>query len=276
MYKGILTTAPALAIYAVLHVLLRAPVSQAILMLPLLFLFQTAMNLGFALLFSTLTVYFKDMSNLMTYILRILTFATPVVYPVATLPAERPAAAHLEPAVPALLGVSGRHHGPDAFERADPRVHVLVRIAGGGRGLVVPPLRACVCSLCLTRATDTHLQSRWITSPRRISVRGTQPRGPVGPACPRHPRPRRGARGTGVARRLVHRPEGLGARRHRAQRCRQVDAAANGVRHPRAEAKGRVVVHGRISPLLSVGLGMHPSSPAGRTSGSGGWRSGTG
>jgi ABC-type polysaccharide/polyol phosphate export permease len=31
-------------------------------------------------------VYFKDMSNLMTYILRILTFATPVVYPVATLP----------------------------------------------------------------------------------------------------------------------------------------------------------------------------------------------
>jgi teichoic acid transport system permease protein len=86
VYKGILTTAPALAIYAVLHLVLRAPISQAILVLPLLFLFQTAMNLGFALLFSTLTVYFKDMSNLMTYILRILTFATPVVYPVATLP----------------------------------------------------------------------------------------------------------------------------------------------------------------------------------------------
>jgi teichoic acid transport system permease protein len=86
VYKGILTTAPALAIYAVLHLVLRAPISQAILVLPLLFLFQTAMNLGFALLFSTLTVYFKDVSNLLNYILRILTFATPVVYPVATLP----------------------------------------------------------------------------------------------------------------------------------------------------------------------------------------------
>jgi len=85
VYKGILLTAPALAIYAVLHLVMRAPVTQALLVLPLLFLFQSAMNLGLALLFSTLTVYFKDVSNLLNYILRILTFATPVVYPVATL-----------------------------------------------------------------------------------------------------------------------------------------------------------------------------------------------
>jgi len=85
VYKGALETAPALAIYAVLHLLFRAPVTQAVLLIPLLLLFQTAMNLGFAMLFSTLTVYFKDMSNLLNYILRILTFATPVVYPVATL-----------------------------------------------------------------------------------------------------------------------------------------------------------------------------------------------
>jgi ABC-type polysaccharide/polyol phosphate export permease len=85
VYKGFLTTAPALAIYAVLHLALRAPITQAILMLPLLLVFQTAMNLGFAFMFSTLTVFFKDVSNLLAYILRILTFATPVVYPVATL-----------------------------------------------------------------------------------------------------------------------------------------------------------------------------------------------
>jgi ABC-type polysaccharide/polyol phosphate export permease len=85
VYKGLLETLPALAIYAVLHVLFRAPISQAILLLPLLLLFQTAMNLGFAFMFSTLTVFFKDVSNLLAYILRILTFATPVVYPVATL-----------------------------------------------------------------------------------------------------------------------------------------------------------------------------------------------
>jgi len=85
VYKGLLCTWPALAIYAVIHVLLRAPVSQALLVLPLLLVFQSAMNVGFAMLFSTWTTYFKDASNLLNYILRILTFATPVVYPVSTL-----------------------------------------------------------------------------------------------------------------------------------------------------------------------------------------------
>ena len=52
----------------------------------LLLVLQTGMNLGVALLFSTATVFNKDVSNLLNYILRILTFATPVVYPVSTLP----------------------------------------------------------------------------------------------------------------------------------------------------------------------------------------------
>jgi teichoic acid transport system permease protein len=86
VYKGLLETWPALAIYAVIHLALRAPISSALLLLPLLIAIQAVMNLGFALIFSTLTVFFKDMSNLLNYILRVLTFATPVVYPVATLP----------------------------------------------------------------------------------------------------------------------------------------------------------------------------------------------
>jgi ABC-2 type transport system permease protein len=52
---------------------------------PFLLLIQTVMNLGAALLLSTATVLFKDMSNMLNYIVRLLTFATPVVYPVATL-----------------------------------------------------------------------------------------------------------------------------------------------------------------------------------------------
>ena len=85
VYKGLLATWPALAIYAVIHLALGAPVTQALLALPLLLVLQSAMNLGFALLFSTLTLYVKDMNNLLNYILRVLTFATPVVYPVSTL-----------------------------------------------------------------------------------------------------------------------------------------------------------------------------------------------
>jgi teichoic acid transport system permease protein len=85
VYKGLLATLPALALYAVLFIVLRAPITQGLLLLPLLLLLQAGMNLGLALMFSTLTVFFKDMSNLLNYIVRVLTFATPVIYPVASL-----------------------------------------------------------------------------------------------------------------------------------------------------------------------------------------------
>jgi ABC-type polysaccharide/polyol phosphate export permease len=85
VYKGFLLTMPALAVYLTLHLAVRAPITQAVLLLPLLLFIQTVMNLGLALLFSTATVYFKDMSNFLNYIVRLLTFATPVVYPVAML-----------------------------------------------------------------------------------------------------------------------------------------------------------------------------------------------
>ena len=85
IYKGFLATLPAFAVYAVVHLIARAPITQAILILPLLLVIQTVANLGLALLFSTATAYFKDVSNLLNYVLRMLTFATPVVYPVSTL-----------------------------------------------------------------------------------------------------------------------------------------------------------------------------------------------
>lgn len=85
VYKGFLSTLPALAVYGVIHLLARAPVTQAMLLLPLLLVIQATANLGLALLFATATAYFKDVSNLLNYILRMLTFATPVIYPVSTL-----------------------------------------------------------------------------------------------------------------------------------------------------------------------------------------------
>lgn len=85
VYKGFLATLPALALFAVFHVVVGGPVSQAIMVVPLLLLIQTAINLGLALLFSTATAYFKDVTNILKYFLRLLTFATPVVYPVSLL-----------------------------------------------------------------------------------------------------------------------------------------------------------------------------------------------
>lgn len=86
VYKGFLSTLPALTVYGFLHLLLRAPITEAIFVLPLLLLIQSVLNLGLAFLFSTATAYFKDVSTMVNYVVRLLTFATPVVYPVSTLP----------------------------------------------------------------------------------------------------------------------------------------------------------------------------------------------
>lgn len=85
VYKGLLSTLPALALYVVIHQVAGAPTTAAVFMVPLLLLLQTAINLGLALLLSTATVFFKDVANLMSYVIRVLMFATPVIYPVSML-----------------------------------------------------------------------------------------------------------------------------------------------------------------------------------------------
>jgi teichoic acid transport system permease protein len=84
VYKGLLSTLPALALYAIIHLVVGAPITQALLLLPMLLLIQGTINLGLALLFSTVTAYSQDISNVLSYLLRLLTFATPVVWPVST------------------------------------------------------------------------------------------------------------------------------------------------------------------------------------------------
>jgi teichoic acid transport system permease protein len=85
VYKGLLETMPALGVYALLHVVLGAPIGQGVFLLPLLFLIQTAMNFGLALLLAPAVVIVRDMANLLTYILRLLTFMTPIIWPVDAL-----------------------------------------------------------------------------------------------------------------------------------------------------------------------------------------------
>ncbi len=85
VYKGFLATLPALALYSILFVVFGAPITTALLVLPLLLLIQTVLNLGFALLLCTATAFFTDVANLVPYLLRVLMFATPVIYPVSML-----------------------------------------------------------------------------------------------------------------------------------------------------------------------------------------------
>lgn len=86
VYKGLLDLGPYMAVYAVIHVLIGAPIGIGLLALPFLIVIQLAISSGLALIFATLTVFIRDMSNFLDYIMRILFFTTPILYPVSFLP----------------------------------------------------------------------------------------------------------------------------------------------------------------------------------------------
>ena len=86
VYKGLLELAPAGAVYLVIHIAVGQPIGSGVAFLPTLLVLQTALNLGLALLFAALTVYMRDVTQLLGYLLRILFFTTPILYPVSALP----------------------------------------------------------------------------------------------------------------------------------------------------------------------------------------------
>lgn len=91
MYQALLTIGPMMGTYAVFHLLFGGAIGSGLALIPLLFVFQVGISLGLTLIFATLTVYVRDMSNVLDYIMRVLMFVTPVLYPVEQL-AKAPAA----------------------------------------------------------------------------------------------------------------------------------------------------------------------------------------
>jgi len=86
VYKGLLELAPAGVVYLVIHIAVGQPIGSGVAFLTTLLVLQTALNLGLALLFAALTVYMRDVTQLLGYLLRVLFFVTPVLYPVSVLP----------------------------------------------------------------------------------------------------------------------------------------------------------------------------------------------
>lgn len=86
LYKNLKQFVPMACVFFVLFPLVGGSVSFALVTLPLLFAIQVVMNLGIALLVATFVTLVPDGQNVMTYVARILFFATPVVYPVTLLP----------------------------------------------------------------------------------------------------------------------------------------------------------------------------------------------
>jgi teichoic acid transport system permease protein len=80
-YKAVLTFLPCTVVYALIHTALGQPVGIGLLYIPVLFVLQAALSLGLAFIAATLTVYVHDMLHVVNYLLRILLFMTPVIYP---------------------------------------------------------------------------------------------------------------------------------------------------------------------------------------------------
>jgi len=87
---------PAVTVLANLaHFLLGLPILVAFLawkavLLPLPILVQLVLTLGLALFLSALTVHFRDIQNILTHVLHLWFFATPVIYSYAAIPEGSP------------------------------------------------------------------------------------------------------------------------------------------------------------------------------------------
>ena len=142
VYKGLLNFVPTIFVFAPVYIIFGVPPHRSLVLLPALFAIQAVMNVGAALLVSTAVVFVKDTQNALSYISRVLFFMTPVIYPVALIPAEIHDVLAFLPLFP-LFATYQAVIGGTAVDQC-------ARAAGGGLGrrvrrtrwLPLPPARA--------------------------------------------------------------------------------------------------------------------------------------
>jgi ABC-type polysaccharide/polyol phosphate export permease len=86
IYKGLINFVPTIFVFGIVYFFFGAPLHRSMVVLPVLFAIQTVTDIGLALIVSTIAVFVKDVENAIQYIVRILMFTTPVVYPLTLLP----------------------------------------------------------------------------------------------------------------------------------------------------------------------------------------------
>lgn len=77
---------PMLLIYFCFHAVLGLPFGLSLVTLPLIIFLLAVFNLGCALLYAPLTVFFRDTTALLPYLTQVWTYVTPVLYMVSEIP----------------------------------------------------------------------------------------------------------------------------------------------------------------------------------------------
>ena len=83
---GFLDLMPTLVVYAIIHAILGLPFGISLAVLPLMLVLLTMFNLGCALLYAPLAVFFRDTTALLPYLSQVWLYMTPVLYTVGEIP----------------------------------------------------------------------------------------------------------------------------------------------------------------------------------------------
>ena len=78
--------------------------NTTILLLPVYILLMAGMGLGFGLIFSSLTTKYRDLNFLISFGVQLLMYATPVIYPMSTIPEKYKLFIQLNPMTPVVEG----------------------------------------------------------------------------------------------------------------------------------------------------------------------------
>jgi lipopolysaccharide transport system permease protein len=101
--------------YAVIHQSVN--ISMAIILLPFLLLLVAAFGLGSGLVISVITARYRDLDYALQFIIRLLMFATPVIYPASIVPAHLKTLFWLNPLTPAIETFRTAFFSTNQFEQ---------------------------------------------------------------------------------------------------------------------------------------------------------------
>lgn len=101
--SALLVYGPMLVVYAVIHVIGGYPVGPQVLALVPLVVLQTVLNCGLALALAAVTVYFRDTSSFLPYLLRIWLYLSPVLWRVDAVPEQLRPLVFVNPLTPLMM-----------------------------------------------------------------------------------------------------------------------------------------------------------------------------
>jgi teichoic acid transport system permease protein len=103
--KSVFDFLPTMLVYFAFHAVLGQPFGLSLIMLPVVIVILTLMNVGLALLFAPLMVFFRDTSGFLPYINRIWLYITPALFFISEIPPKLLAYLRWNPLFPSFAAL---------------------------------------------------------------------------------------------------------------------------------------------------------------------------